>query len=210
MIEEILNEPLLYRSILYGATFMKLLVIMTGLPGSGKSTIAKLLQEDLIAKDISCTVHSTDDYFMNEKKEYNFNPSLLSKFHMLNLQSVQSSDAQVVIVDNTNLIHEYLVKLTTSIPHRFPIKLCTLKQSSDVLFKRCVHNIALHKIQHMNETYTPEKVYEINLVQPKFVDKSFKPRHPIDKILKKIQRINHQRSVSAFQIEMKSVKQPYN
>lgn len=43
------------------------LIILRGLPGSGKSTLAKLISEEG-----KYPVYSIDDYFTNEKGEYNF------------------------------------------------------------------------------------------------------------------------------------------
>ena len=51
---------------------MKTLYIVRGLPGSGKSSLAKKLTE---------VVYSADDFFTNKKGEYNFNAKLLGKAH---------------------------------------------------------------------------------------------------------------------------------
>ncbi len=51
---------------------MKTLYIVRGLPGSGKSSLAKKLTE---------LVYSADDFFTNKKGEYNFNAKLLGKAH---------------------------------------------------------------------------------------------------------------------------------
>ena len=51
---------------------MKTLYIVRGLPGSGKSSLAKKVTE---------LVYSADDFFTNKKGEYNFNSKLLGKAH---------------------------------------------------------------------------------------------------------------------------------
>ena len=51
---------------------MKTLYIVRGLPGSGKSSLAKKVTE---------AVYSADDFFTNKKGEYNFNVKLLGKAH---------------------------------------------------------------------------------------------------------------------------------
>lgn len=77
---------------------MPKLILMRGLPGSGKSTEAAQL-----AKEINATVFTTDEFFM-ENGEYKFDASLLSKAHAWNYR--RTVDAMYadknVIVDNTN------------------------------------------------------------------------------------------------------------
>jgi len=51
---------------------MKTLYIVRGLPGSGKSSLAKKVTE---------SVYSADDFFTNKKGEYNFKVKLLGKAH---------------------------------------------------------------------------------------------------------------------------------
>ena len=51
---------------------MKTLYIVRGLPGSGKSSLAKKITE---------LVYSADDFFTNKKGKYNFNAKLLGKAH---------------------------------------------------------------------------------------------------------------------------------
>jgi predicted kinase len=51
---------------------MKTLYIVRGLPGSGKSSLAKNITE---------LVYSADDFFTNKNGEYNFNAKLLGKAH---------------------------------------------------------------------------------------------------------------------------------
>lgn len=50
------------------ADFAKTLILIRGLPGAGKSTLAKLLSEGG-----KYPVHAIDDYFTDEKGEYHFN-----------------------------------------------------------------------------------------------------------------------------------------
>lgn len=78
---------------------MKRAVIMRGVPGSGKSTIAKLLVGE------TGVIHSTDNYFYVEGV-YSFSPSLLSQNHEKNFEAFCESlkkDVPIVICDNTNV-----------------------------------------------------------------------------------------------------------
>lgn len=70
---EVLNSPE-YKG-------KKIVFIMRGVSGSGKSTIAKELAYP------EGVIHSTDDYFYNEAGEYKFDPTKLSEYHEKNFQA---------------------------------------------------------------------------------------------------------------------------
>ena len=70
---------------------------MRGLPGSGKSTLAKELGSGGV-------VFSTDDFFI-EQGEYKFDPKLLAKNHLKNLErtiKAMENNTTPIVVDNTN------------------------------------------------------------------------------------------------------------
>ena len=74
---------------------MKTLSIVRGLPGSGKSSLAKKVTE---------LVYSADDFFTNKKGEYNFNAKLLGKAHEWCWGKVRDAmfiGAEAVAVANT-------------------------------------------------------------------------------------------------------------
>lgn len=77
---------------------MKKVYVMRGIPGSGKSTIARNLAGS------TGKIHSTDDYFM-KNGEYVFEPKDLRRNHQLNFEAFKADLAlgvSPVIVDNTN------------------------------------------------------------------------------------------------------------
>lgn len=64
----------------------KVMIIMRGAPGSGKSTMAKsLLQQSRLLDQYTVQdfVFSSDDYFLTQRG-YEFNPTLLSDAHESN------------------------------------------------------------------------------------------------------------------------------
>lgn len=60
---------------------MRIAYIMRGIPGSGKSTIAKIIAGD------TGKIHSTDDFFYNPYGEYCFDPKLLKEYHEKNFRN---------------------------------------------------------------------------------------------------------------------------
>jgi len=83
----------------YMNAWNKKLVIMRGLPGSGKSDAAKRFVGNGI-------IHSTDDFFIVDGV-YVFDERNVSRFHRFNfLSSVGSMQRGLspIIVDNTNIV----------------------------------------------------------------------------------------------------------
>lgn len=83
---------------------MKELFILRGIPGSGKTTLAKFLQV-LCAPDLDVVLCSADDFFVNEKGEYNYDISKIGKAHsecQAKCEHAMGTYADVVIVHNTS------------------------------------------------------------------------------------------------------------
>lgn len=84
---------------------MKKLIVFRGLPGSGKSTKAKKLQESLIKLGNTVAYYEADMYWMNENGEYCFDPKRVGDAHVWCRNKVREAfkNCDVVIVANTNL-----------------------------------------------------------------------------------------------------------
>lgn len=77
----------------------RILVIMRGVPGSGKSSLARKLQGNGV-------VLSTDDYFTNNYGDYYFDPRTLPEAHSWNQRRADremKASTNPIVIDNTNL-----------------------------------------------------------------------------------------------------------
>jgi predicted kinase len=89
----------------------KILIIMSGISGSGKSYQAKLIASDYEQQGLGVAICSTDDYWYvvngDDKTKYDFDPSKIGVAHKWNQDKakhfLQLDDCDVVIIDNTNL-----------------------------------------------------------------------------------------------------------
>lgn len=83
----------------------KTLIIMRGLPGSGKSCGAKTLKGNGV-------IHSTDKYFIIDG-EYKYNITKVRKYHLYNLFDSKMSmqnEIKPVIIDNVNIKAEHAIE----------------------------------------------------------------------------------------------------
>ncbi|XP_063826632.1 uncharacterized protein LOC135076105 [Ostrinia nubilalis] len=86
----------------------RILILMRGAPGSGKTYLAKTIVEMLIGvtyEDLCRHIFSTDDFFMIRGK-YVFNKNLLTDAHAWNQGRAEAAMTQglsPIIIDNTNI-----------------------------------------------------------------------------------------------------------
>jgi predicted kinase len=143
---------------------MLYLILMRGLPGSGKSTMARR-----IAKARRAIICSTDDFWIEKDGQYRFNPEFLQEAHKWNLERTQKAliKGQSVIVDNCNhrLLHmEPYLKIAKRYKAKINIILAPLNdEQTDFLHYNTMHNIPLEAIQKMRKEWehlTPEFLAE--------------------------------------------------
>jgi predicted kinase len=125
---------------------MKRVIIMRGIPGSGKSTRAR----ELVAEGI---IHSTDDLFMVDG-EYVFNHRMLGYNHGKNLKNFIKSlglGLSPVIVDNTNVRHrDYKEYVTRAAEFGYDVQYEVLPLIDvKVAVERNTHNVPEFAIQRM-------------------------------------------------------------
>jgi predicted kinase len=83
----------------------KLLILMQGAPGSGKSTMARLIARGLGSNAV---ILSTDEYWEADDGIYDFDVELLGAAHLWNQRRAAAimsgtRESQVTIIDNTNI-----------------------------------------------------------------------------------------------------------
>lgn len=84
---------------------MRTVIIMRGIPGSGKSTMADILAAGASKRGYIARIHSTDDLcYVNG--EYQWSAELAHERHKKNLENFKESlelGINMVICDNTNI-----------------------------------------------------------------------------------------------------------
>ena len=74
---------------------MNRIILIRGVPGTGKSTLARA---------ISSNVYETDDFFLDINGEYHFDPTKLASYHKLNQNRVKqgmNAGHETIVVSNT-------------------------------------------------------------------------------------------------------------
>ena len=153
------SEPMSINTILLTPVYFNLIVelakhqapvtvVMSGLPGSGKTTVANMLI-DVCKLYTSIERFSTDDLFVTEGK-YQFDPTKLVANHKANYQAFCNSTATIKIIDNTSLTpNEYNNYFThTRYTGGICILLATKETDIDVL-SRNVHGVNRTKLKQM-------------------------------------------------------------
>lgn len=145
-------------------TQIKLLYMMRGLPGSGKSSLTNQLIKHFLNRQYHVYVFSTDDFWYTGYGHYQFQPHKLTEAHNWNLQRFQTQIAKphtqntTFIVDNCNArflhmkpyvqlareYHFYTLFAEPQTPWKF---------NPHNLARFNTHHVPLHTIQHMLEQY---------------------------------------------------------
>ncbi len=131
---------------------MKILIIMQGASGSGKSTMALWLQSLIQALGFTCRICSTDKQFEVDGV-YKFDPSKITAYHAINQKLVREAleRGECVIVDNTN----------TQAWEARPYVEMAQALGATVLFRPCegryqnIHGVPSDKVEQMRARIEP-------------------------------------------------------
>ena len=129
-------------------------VFPRSIPGGGKSSLSNLLKKLAEANGLTCSIHSTDSKFYNEKGEYVFDANKINYFHKLNFIDFAESTAKgtnLVILDNTNLVLSYFKHyVNNAIAEQYNmVEVVFYPDSLENHFKRNLHNVPLVNIERM-------------------------------------------------------------
>ncbi|XP_017454952.1 NEDD4-binding protein 2 isoform X2 [Rattus norvegicus] len=168
------------------------LVLLRGLPGSGKSFLARTLQED----NPGGVILSTDDYFYING-QYQFDVKYLGEAHEWNQNRAKEAfekKVSPVIIDNTNLqAWEMKPYVALSQKHKYKVLFrepdTWWKFKPKELARRNIHGVSKEKISRMLEHYQrfvsvpiimsssdPEKTERIELCAYACEDRNSSPR----------------------------------
>ncbi|XP_030836727.1 uncharacterized protein LOC100891052 [Strongylocentrotus purpuratus] len=138
----------------------KVLCLMRGCPGSGKSTVAKSLKGNGV-------VLSTDDFFIVRGK-YMFDRNLVGEAHDWNharAQEYLAKGTTPIIVDNTNIMTwEMKPYVAMALKHKYQVVIrepdTPWKNKAGELAKRNSHGVPKTAIERMLQNYDPKVTVE--------------------------------------------------
>ncbi|NWQ67746.1 N4BP2 protein, partial [Neopipo cinnamomea] len=134
----------------------QVLVLLRGVPGSGKSYLARNLLED----NPGGIILSTDDYF-NKNGQYHYDPNCLGEAHDWNRKRAKEAfemGISPIIIDNTN-IQAWEMKPYVTLAQQFKYKVMFQEPDTWWKFKpkelerRNIHGVSKEKIKRMLERY---------------------------------------------------------
>lgn len=147
----------------------KQIIILRGVPGAGKSTIAQQIIADAHAKGENAVAFSSDDYFTTPAGEYRFDSAQLPQAHancFRQFLEFLRGKTGIAIVDNTNTrIFEMSPYVLAGKAYGFEIKIIRLVCDPKVAAARTFRGATSQMVREMNDRmeaipsfYPPEEV----------------------------------------------------
>lgn len=144
----------------------RVVIIMRGWPGSGKSTLCRAIYEEFVRRGtdpFEISVCSADHYHINKTtKKYEWKQENAAKAHLYCKEQFEAdildNDASVIFVDNTNIRRkEYAYYVDLARDHGYKVLQAhgqsPYKHSVEECFKRNVHNVPLEVITRMKDAF---------------------------------------------------------
>lgn len=132
-------------------------LVLSGLPGSGKSTYVNHLLAETRERGQMVAVVSADDFFIQPDGAWVFDPTKIGEAHadclkrfVAYCQDPVAFNANLCIVDNTNLsIAEIAPYMAFAQAYGHEAKVVRIKCPGDVAFARQTHGVPLERFMHM-------------------------------------------------------------
>jgi predicted kinase len=135
-------------SVDYDANCKKQLIVMRGLPGSGKSFVA-----DAFRNKAGCAVFSTDDFFM-VNGHYRFDPTQLTQAHQTTFRKfveAVNKEVEVIVIDNTNIhASEFAPYMTYAAAYGYETRLVSVWCPLQTAMDRQSHGVPAEVMIRMN------------------------------------------------------------
>lgn len=139
-----------------------LFIVLRGLPGSGKSTLCRAIEEEAKKNKISFFAYGADMFFSKSGK-FRFDGEKLIDAHRECYEMIAGalrSQTNVVVLDNTNIrrihFHKYIALAERN---GYEVKVIVLGGFTDedvaASYERNIHKVPFHTIQKMALEFEP-------------------------------------------------------
>lgn len=169
----------------------KTLILLRGLPGSGKSTVAKLIARALTTASLSYVICSADSYFVGEDGVCRFDPRKLGAAHnkcRADAGEAMLANINYVIVDNTNITKREMQpyeELANEFGYTIKYQTVGNLTDIDIYAKRCIHNVPLKTIERMAKRFENPPQEEIVTLRKSEVKELVKRLEGVHELLNK-------------------------
>jgi predicted kinase len=141
---------------------MKQVIIMRGVSGAGKSTVALKLAEDAVSRQETAQICSADYFFLDINDAYQFDGSKLGDAHkdcLSDFLIAVEDDVDLVIVDNTNInVEDMAPYVALGELYGYEVEILQVDTPASVAMKRNVHGVPDKSVLRMENLLSTVKV----------------------------------------------------